>query len=117
MTTLHDLAAELEKLAAHFRTQESFSISGTPMLHLGSCHSRETFIALAKALPRPMRKRDGIGSTERFPEIAVEYVTEDIHVYASAERDVLCRLIEPARPAKYECEPLLSAEEEAQISA
>ncbi len=34
----------------------------------------------------------------------------------SAERSAVCRLIEPAKPAMYDCEPLLSQTEEQELS-
>lgn len=115
MTKLHDLAEDLERIAAHFRTQENIEITDCPMLHFGSQHSREGFLALARVFPRPTVKRRGIGDFERFPEIAIEYRGKSMWAYAAADRNKLCRIIRPAIPAEYECEPLLSAEEEAQL--
>ena len=69
---------------------------------------KELFLGLAKLLPRPLKKSDGFDHSE----MDLTYSSDALRIHASIERSKVCRLIEPAREAKFECEPLLSAEEE-----
>ena len=55
-------------------------------------------------------------------EIAALYVVKDGCYYGipgvdpwDKDRDAVCRIVEPAKPAVYECEPLLSVDEENEI--
>ena len=70
--------------------------------------SKDTFIALAKVFPHPIEKGDGY----HHDEYTITHTTEAIQVYASISKSQVCTLVEPARPARYECIPLLSLEEE-----
>jgi len=70
---------------------------------------KAAFLNTARLLPRPVSKS--------YPkdEIQVEYRTSSLRAYSRIERTEICRLVKPAQEAVYECEPLLSEAEEAQI--
>ena len=71
--------------------------------------TKEQFIAATKVFPRPAEKGDGYS----HDEITLTHRTDAIVVHASIEKNKICTLIEPAVPARYTCEPILSLEEEA----
>ncbi len=75
-----------------------------------SCREREQILGLAKLMPRPFEKE--------YPgkEIRLKYRTESINLWVDAPRAVTCRLVTPAREAVYDCEPLLSPDEDASLT-
>ena len=72
---------------------------------------------LARILPHPLKK-DVEDPARSFSSIKItaESCTA-ICVYASIERSRICKLVRPAQPAEYECEPLLSEDEEEALLA
>jgi hypothetical protein len=75
--------------------------------------AKEPFLAAVRAL-KPGRKEYGEGTNA--DALALKFypagVPEGVDFYLRINRSAMCRLIQEA---KYECEPLLSPEEEAQI--
>lgn len=70
---------------------------------------KHAFLALAGVLPHPFKK------IYRGIDLVLEYSSRSIHVESKINRDTVCRLVEPAKPAVYECEPLLSEDERAAL--
>lgn len=108
-------ATELRKLADAVEPLERVSGEfGKPWLFIsfkyGGAPSKDAFIELAKVLPKPYMKKPN------DQELILEYVSEGMDVRASIERSQVCELVEPARPAVYRCEPLLSDDEDAEIT-
>jgi hypothetical protein len=72
---------------------------------------KSIFLSLARIFPRPFAK-----GPQSFDDDALElrYTSDALIVTASIERSKVCRLIEKERiiPAVYDCEPLLSIDEE-----
>ena len=109
MPKASEVAAELRKLADSLEQEPDAEIS-QPWVTFWP--SRESFLALARVLPRPFAKkyeRDTIqliyGASAGTP----------IYVRVEAQRTAVCRVVKPAQEAVYECEPLLSEAAEAQI--
>ncbi|MHB1952157.1 MAG: hypothetical protein ACYCOU_00290 [Sulfobacillus sp.] len=74
-----------------------------------SANEKDSFLALAKALPHPFTKtHEGYDDSE----LLLEYRAPAIRIRAAIPRAAVCTLIEPAKPAVYKCEPLLSDGEE-----
>lgn len=113
------VAAELRKLADALDTTPETVIRNTfCSLSLGT---KESFLAVARVLPKPFWK---------CPE-EYEYVIDNrprmdgklvyaadwpaVHIQASVPRNSVCTLVEPAKPAVYKCDPILSAIEEAEL--
>lgn len=78
----------------------------------GCSGTKDQFIALSSIFPRPFKKGDGFD----HDKITLTHEVDALHVYASIEKSKLCILVEPAKPAKYKCVPLLSLEEEESIA-
>ena len=110
---LRKLADALEKLGENSMSRIAIYIRPD---------SKEQFLMLAKALPRPIFKmadstnytitnwpitKEGRRDYDKVPMVDVDI---------TIDRTNVCRLVSPAVPAKYECEPLLSEIEERQLT-
>ena len=72
------------------------------------------FLATARLLPRPLNKEFDGNSYE------IEHGKDGksaVWVRACISRENVCELVEPAKPAVYRCEPLLSEAEDEAITA
>ncbi len=70
---------------------------------------RDKFLALARLLPRPLKK----DYTDQ--ELKLSYESEGVWVYTQIPRNTICRLVAPAIPAQYECDPILSEAELSEV--
>ena len=75
-----------------------------------SCDNKETFLELAKVLPRPLTKKIRHEGTSYE-----DFTLEGDGFLLSIPRSALCVIVEPARPARYECPSILSEAEEAAL--
>ncbi len=75
-----------------------------------SCDNKETFLELAKVLPRPLTKKIRHEGTSYE-----DFTLEGDGFLLCIPRSALCVIVEPARPARYECPSILSEEEEAAL--
>ena len=74
--------------------------------------TKATFLELAKVVPRPLTKKI------RFEGTTYEdYTLEGDGFVLGIPRSALCVIVEPARPARYECPSILSEAEEAALGA
>jgi hypothetical protein len=73
--------------------------------------SKEEFLTLARILPHPLEKLYG-AADDLYAKYTLDGKSPSVWLRAEIERSKICTLISPAIPAKYECEPLLSQEEE-----
>jgi hypothetical protein len=101
-TKLRTLADSLDKAPdAEIHPYVSITPSGD---------NKETFIELAKVLPRPLTKKIRHEGTSYE-----DYTLEGDGFVLSIPRSALCVIVEPARPARYECPSILSEAEEAAL--
>jgi len=107
--TAGQVANELRKLADALDKQPE-----TPVVR-GSIYfscsykgdaGKKAFISLAKLLPRPLVKKPD--DRNYWLKGGNEALTTDLYI----ERSQICTLIEPAKPAVYDCPSILSQEEE-----
>jgi hypothetical protein len=99
---LRRLARDLEKAPeAEIHTY----VSITPALD-----DKQTFLELAKVLPRPLTKKIRHEGTSYE-----DFTLEGDGFVLGIPRSTMCILVEPARPARYECPSILSDEEEAAL--
>jgi len=106
-----EVAYELRKLADSLEQEPNARIP-KPSIYISTFlegEPKQLFLTICRLLPRPLAKV----YTDR--ELRVEYDAAALNVLTNIERNKFCRLVEPARPAVYECEPLLSEEEVAAI--
>lgn len=104
-----DLALELEKLANHYRDLGDATVN--PIHCLDFHTGKESFLNAVAQMPHPFSK------VYKGDDFAVVYRGAGVVIEHYAKRDRVCRIVEPAKPAVYECEPLLSPAEVARIEA
>lgn len=105
--TSHDYAHFLQHAAEIFLSREAFQIPAhyDYSFNYFRFDNKDEFVAAVKAL--------GPGK-KVFSDDNIEFKIQEPHVsiIVEAPRKLLCRLI---RPAEYECDPLLSPDEEKQL--
>jgi hypothetical protein len=72
--------------------------------------NNQTFLELAKVLSRPLTKKIRHEGTDYE-----DFTLEGDGFVLGIPRSKMCILVEPARPARYECPSILSDEEEAAL--
>lgn len=103
------VAAELRKLADALDANPE-AIVEQPYVSF-YCDSKNAFASTVKLLPRPLTKRITDKDDPAWARIRVEYKSDAIDVDASVSQHLTCALVEPAKPAVYRCDPLLSLDE------
>jgi hypothetical protein len=114
MPLAHEVATELRKLADALDKSpeaeiEAPSVSFYHFAHTTGC--KEKFLSVARLLPRPIVK----GENYSKDGITVSHKNDAIDIYASVPKAVTCELVEPAKPAVYRCDPILSEAEESSL--
>lgn len=111
--TASAIASELRKLADALDKGGETPI---PKANLWwSFNSKEELASLVKLLPKPLTKRiDDPDSV--YPYLIVERVHPLVDIDLRGPQAKTCTLIEPARPAKYRCDSILSELEEDELS-
>jgi hypothetical protein len=113
MPKASEIATELRRIADVLDKQpETEAIKPNLHFYHGYDSTKAQFLNLAAIFPRPYKKGDGWD----HKQITLTHETAAVNITASIERDKVCMLKEPARPAVYDCEPLLSQEEEATLT-
>ena len=113
MAKASEVAIELRKLADALDREPDSDIERPYILFSHYTEEgKEKFKTLARLLPRPIEK-----NWEELPNgyLNLIYDTPAAYIKAYIPRSVVCTLVEPAKPAVYNCEPLLSIEEEAAL--
>lgn len=108
------VAAELRKIADALDAQPDAEIIKPYISFLGN--TKEEFLSTARLLPRPLAKKIE-GAESKWPSMRLTCTGMAIHVSASVPQSLTCELVEPARPAVYRCDPILSEAEEAEVIA
>lgn len=109
------VASELRKLADGLDKEPDAEIASQVHLFF-HCSSKSEFLSVVRAMPRPLKKSiDDEGKSCAARNI--EYDSPALWINTRAPLSLTCTLIQPARPAVYECQALLSADEEAQLEA
>ena len=115
--TSHDFAKQLRKLAEFLEAAPAFKLPDYSTEYNDTCgiaqfdyhYDKAGFISAVKALGSGKKREKTICQPE------IHFMAADGLLRLAIYKEALCRLIEPAKPAVYECEPLLSQAEEAQI--
>lgn len=111
-----EVAIALRKLADHFDQHADTEII-TPELffnHLGG--TKESFLASVSILPRPLKKDYG-EENDQHAFLKVMHEAHNLDVRCLTYRSTVCKLVTPARGPVWECEPLLSADEEKSLTS
>ena len=104
------VALELRRIADALVKEPEAEVT-RPSLWFWCWSNKDEFLNLVRLLPRPLTK-DYTDDSELI--MRGEY--EAIDFQCRINRSAVCTLIEPAKPAVYNCEPLLSDEEEAALT-
>ncbi len=74
--------------------------------------SKESFLVFARDFPRPYAKEF---QEEQYGSLILTHgkLTETGDINLDIYRSAICKMIEPARPAKFHCPSIFSPEEEA----
>ncbi len=115
MTTTHAIAADLRKLADALE-QATDKMVMSPKLSFGAGSNRENFLGAVAVMPHPFDKLIPATSND-YDIVRLEHKMDSLTVETWAFRSTACRIVAPAQPAVYDCEPLLSAVEEETLSA
>lgn len=114
--TSHDLARVLRGMADLLDSKPVFPMpsyyGNSNLSRFGKLRyfgEKDAFIAAAKALGTFTKKYTADELIISCPANGGGEITLEI------ERNAVCRIVKPAQPAEYECDPLLSPEEDAEI--
>ena len=110
MPTAHDAAIELRKLADALDRKPEAEILPLTISVYANTSQKEGFLSLASLLPRPLAKKY---EAARIEISHGKRWTDTLSIGLYIDRSAVCRVVKEAQPAEYECEPLLSAAEEA----
>lgn len=114
MPKAQEVANELRKLVEALEKMPDAEIK-RPYLLLSS-YDAPTFRAAAKIMPKPFKKDVAYADSDN-PELRMIYGNPTIHIQASVPQKLVCKVIEPAKPAVYDCAPVLSEAEDAEFAA
>lgn len=115
MPKASEIAAELRKFADRLDSMPDVKLV-KPYIHFSHtfhANPKEIFLSLVKVLPRPLKKSDGYTRDE----MKVEYTSAALDISGNVAKSATCRIVTPAQEAVYECEPILSQEELAEVEA
>jgi hypothetical protein len=105
MSTSHDWARELQKTAAFLLSRPEVEIgSKIPETRGWFFSEKEIFLNLVRVL-KPGKKE--------MSNSYVDFHPSGAHIQLTINRDLVCRRLNP----EYECEPLLSQEEDAEMES
>lgn len=114
MPLAKEVAAELRRIADALDKEPETPVQKAHLFF--SCMGeKDQFVAMARLLPRPIIKKYD-NPEKQYGEVKLTIEGDALYVQASVYRSVVCKLIKPAIPAEYDCEPLLSAEEEESLT-
>jgi len=109
MYTAAQTAAELRRIADALDTNPGLELE--PYLSINvKKNNKESFIELAKTMPRPMTKGIDFADTT-YTDFKLEHSFWRIKIPQSS----YCKIKIPARPAEYECPSIFSDEEEKEM--
>lgn len=113
MPLAKDVATKLREIAERLDTAPDANIP-TPWLSFSRDYTgddKAKFLAFVCLMPKPFEK------VWTDTELTLKHKSEVMTIIARIDRSDVCEPIEPAKPAVYRCEPLLSDEEDASVAA
>lgn len=113
MPKAHEIAIELRKVIDALEANPEVDHQ-KPFLWF-YCDTKESFISAASIVPRPFQKKEDTPGL-KYSRIHLEHNTPSLQVDVSVYKSLTCELVEPAKPAVYRCDPILSTLEEAQLN-
>lgn len=111
--TAGQVAAELRILADSLDTNPNAIVQKAWLSF--HCDTKEEYVNIVRLLPRPLKKSED-STDDKWRRIKVEHDGTAVDIWASVLKNLTCTLVKPAQPAVYECDPILSIEEDEAIS-
>ena len=110
MPKANEIANELRKLADALDKEPEAELEQPSVLfyHWGE-GQKDKFLNLARLMPRPFEKQYA------GDDLKIVRDAGAIRVSGMINRTAVCEMVEPAKPAVYRCDPILSETEEAEI--
>lgn len=110
MPKASEVATGLRKLADALDRNPDLTII-RPRIGFWYDTQKDAFVETCRLLPRPLVKKfpKATGAWER---VYVEHDNAVIEVFATIYQSNFCHLVTPAQPAVYECDSILSPEDE-----
>lgn len=106
-----EVAQELRRIADALDKEPETSIA-QPMIsfycdeYYGIDKGKANFLNLARLLPKPLKKE-----VNDHDYVLTSDSTGTVWIRVKINRNAVCTLIQPAQPAVYDCEPILSQQE------
>lgn len=75
------------------------------------CSEKDAFLNTARAMPHPLKKEVKYPDDPGISELRVVYRSDALDLEVSVPRAKVCTIVEPAKPAVYDCVKILSDEE------
>lgn len=105
MSTSHDWARDLQRTAEFLLSRDAVEIGRVPQTKGWFFGDKDVFIALVRATLPGKKKID---------QYYVNFTPTGANLELTVNKDLVCRKVQDV---KYECQPLLSAEEDAEMEA
>jgi hypothetical protein len=112
MSKSAEVAAELRRIADALDKEPDVEIVKPWVTFY--CDSKSEFLATSRLMPRPLRK-EVASLTDTYSKLELKHDSTGARLNCSVPQSEVCIMVEPARPARYECPSILSAEEEAAL--
>lgn len=103
--TSHDVAKALREMARKLTAAPEFDVSVTPMLYWSCWDAKDEFLGAARCF-------GGVKGGDSH-DFELRRHWGGAETLLRVKRETVCRIVKPAQPAVYECDPLLTAAEEA----
>jgi hypothetical protein len=111
--TSRDLSNNLRRLADWLDDRAEFPVeNSTASCPFISYYEKDDFLAAVRAIGTGEK---GVGVMDNYLRFKSTTTPEGTHFAVEINREKVCTLVTPAQPAVYDCEPLLSHAEEAEI--
>jgi|ERR1035437_253782 hypothetical protein len=114
MPTAGAVASELRRIADALDKEPGAEIEKVS-LYFSHLSHKDKFLTLARLLPRPLLK-SYTSNNDNEGDLELRYDSAALSLNAYINRSAVCTVVEPAKPAVYKCEPLLSDAEEAAVT-
>lgn len=112
MPKASEVAAELRKLADCLDKGPDLEVL-RPWVYF-QASNKESFSATVKLMPKPLIKKVR-EADDKWQKLVIAHVSTCIDLEVVIDLVKTCKIVTPAIPAVYDCEPVLSVEEDAEF--
>ena len=110
-----EVAAELRRIADSFDLNPDVEVKKPRLsFYYSFGETKESFLAAARLIPHPVEKV--YDTNVAYPRVYVRHDTDALLTEVSIYKETICTIVEPARPAVYDCNLTLSEAEDASLT-